>query len=135
MITTISIFLLILWFFGAFGVYHIGWFYHIFLVTSIMLMFIVAMRHRKPEIHEIMINNDLSEAEAKRVKKIMDKNKLSEREAIELLSVRSRLHLGDGDDLLQTETGQVKKIMSQNKLNEREAVGLLRVRLKLRHHH
>jgi hypothetical protein len=133
MIATIAIFLFIMWLLGVFGVYSIGWIYHALLIISIMLIFVTAMRGRKPEITEIMGNCELSEVEAEQVKGIMDKNKLDEKEAMELLCIRSKRIVVDDHDLIQTKTEQIKKVMNKNKLNKQEAVGLLSLRLKFHH--
>lgn len=133
MISTIVISLFLLWLLGAFGVYSIGWFYHIFLVSSIILFFIAGVRAKKPEITEIMVNDGLSWTEAEQVKEIMNQNKLNEREAVELLRIRSKPHHLDNMDLLKTETGRVREIVTKNKLSVQEAVELLSIRLKLHH--
>lgn len=119
-----------LWLLGAFGVYNIGWPYHAILVISVVLIFAAGVHGKKPEISDIMTNNNLLRSEAEQVKKIMDKNKLNEQEAIELLRIRSKSHFVNSD-LMQTRTKQVRMIMSKNHLSSREAAELLNIRLKL----
>jgi hypothetical protein len=134
MIAIIAVFLFIVWLLGIFRVYDIGWFFHMFLIASIMLIFVRAMRTRRLETAKIMEDAELPETEARQVRRIMEKNKLDEKEAVELFKIRSGLDLVvDDGHLLQTAAGQVEKVMQKNKLNEREAIGLLSFRLKLRH--
>jgi hypothetical protein len=105
MIKILAILLFMLWLLGAFGMYSIGWPYHILLIASVMLFFVGLMRTRKIVLTQIMKNNELSETDAEQVKEIMEEHKLNEQEAIELLKIRSGLYAVNGSNLLQTEAG------------------------------
>lgn len=131
MIIIIATFLFILWLCGVLGAYSVGWPYHMLLVASVMLVFWAAMRTRKPEITEIMINNQIPETEAEKVREIMNKNRLNEQEALELLNIRREPYFSDSNELLVTEAEKIKKIMNKNRLNRQEAAELLSFRLKL----
>ena len=95
MLAIISIFLFILWLFGVFGAYTIGWSFHILLGASILLMFISAVHNKKPEVtdlNDVMSADDMLLTEAEQVREIMTKNSLNEQEAIRLLNYRLKFH-------------------------------------------
>ncbi len=48
MLTTIAIFLLILWFLGVIGVYTIGWFIHVLLVAAIVMFLVRVIQGKNP---------------------------------------------------------------------------------------
>jgi hypothetical protein len=131
MITTIAVFLFILWLLITFSSYAIGWIYHGLLIASILMLFIAAVRTKRPVIDELMINNSLSKSEAKEVKRVMDRNRLNDQEAIALVNIRSGKSLISDHKLLQTEADRVRAVMVKNRLNEYEALALLSLRMKL----